>query len=91
MPDVWSVGHPITDTYLTIAFTKMAVSRMFLPPPLHFFLRTPMSLTPDKKRLQMPFQEKTIQEQFEISVTKTTTEVCTRLNILSHTRVQAEN
>ena len=37
MPDVWSVGHPITDTYLTIAFTKMAISRMFLPPPAFFF------------------------------------------------------
>ena len=36
MPDVWSVGHPITDTYLTIAFTKMAISRMFLPPPAFF-------------------------------------------------------
>ena len=36
MPDVWSVSHPITDTYLTIAFTKMAISRMFLPPPAFF-------------------------------------------------------
>ena len=42
MPDVWSVGHPITDTYLTIAFTEMAISRMFLPTPA-FFLRTPMN------------------------------------------------
>ena len=36
MPDVWSVGHPITDTYLTVAFTNMAISRMFLPPPAFF-------------------------------------------------------
>ena len=58
MPDVWSVGHPITDTYLTIAFTKMAVSRMFLPPPCIFFcghpwpdIRYPANLLSDSSRV----------------------------------------